>query len=157
MLYVSDHGCCPTVRVHVVLLDSKIAPDCEQCGGGSVIANGSNVVNGRDCLVRHSLGTHIPCTGLPIMSISATNSVTHALSTDSANLRVKVDSPFGVLHDAPVLRPGEPGWSWLSLVFLVEDSDHTGHVTAMRHFGHAPYSQVTIQGLGGQHLGFLLR
>jgi hypothetical protein len=62
-------------RVHVILLDAEIAPDCEQCSSGSIIADGSDAVNSRDRLVGNPLSAHIPCTGLSEVASKSANEV----------------------------------------------------------------------------------
>jgi hypothetical protein len=52
--------------------------------------------------------------------------------------------PLGVLHDTPVLRPGKPSRTWLSLLLLVKYADDAWYITTVWCFWHAPHSEIAI-------------
>jgi hypothetical protein len=52
--------------------------------------------------------------------------------------------PFSVLDYAPVLGPGEPARTRLSLLLLIEHTDDARCITAMWDFWYTPYSKVSV-------------
>ena len=54
-----NNGRRPT-RVQVILLHTVVTTHSEECGSGTVIANGGNIVDRRDTLIRDPLGADIP-------------------------------------------------------------------------------------------------
>lgn len=53
-------------RIQVVLLHAIVTTHGEQSSSGAVVANGGNIVNCRDTLIRDPLGAHIPSRCLTI-------------------------------------------------------------------------------------------
>jgi hypothetical protein len=109
MLYVSNH-CGDAAGVDIVLLNAEVARHGEQRSSGPVAADGDNILDGRNSLIRDSLCTHIPCAGLSIERGSAYNGQRVAVQSRLNHV------PFTVLDDAAILRPREPTRSEFSLV-----------------------------------------
>ena len=68
MLNVSYHGGRTVAGVDVVLLDTGVAPDGEEGGSRTVVADSSDAISRWHGFVGYSFGANIPCAGLTVMS-----------------------------------------------------------------------------------------
>lgn len=140
MLHVGYQGSWAIVGVQVILLNAVIATDGEESCGGTIIADGSNVVDCLDVLIGHSFCANVPCTSLAIGSYVSKSSLYMTDQSEIDDKEVTGYVPFGVLDYASVLGPGEPTRPWLPLLFLIEHANDTGCIAAMGSFGDTPYS-----------------